>query len=66
MWCSLARLGQNSRKSRSTKNRSEVCIGESSWLREMCSHLGDPCEDLMPKDPGMDVLEEPHSVADTT
>jgi hypothetical protein len=32
----------------------------------MRCRLADPHEDLVPKDPEVDVLEEPHSVADTT
>lgn len=32
----------------------------------MRCRLADPHEDLVPKDPGVDILEEPHSVADTT
>lgn len=35
-------------------------------ITETRSRLANPHEDGVPKDPGVDVMEEPHSVADIT
>jgi hypothetical protein len=49
-----------------TRKPASRCALEPIMITGMRCRLADPHEDLVPKDPEVDVLEEPHSVADTT